>query len=464
MSFWKLVELRELIHGGKKKPPEERDQEASGSFTAGRNSAEQDSGGLGLASSGGELSSECYGPDVEEPLFTGSTSSRRPTACQEFAGLDRFSHEQHAPQQAVHPPQSRHFTQPQPHRTTQAMSTNNTRRLDVLEHNIDSIYQECKHIIQRLKDENLNENDYRGQNEHLRQQIHDLQGMMNEKESSLVDAHARVDMLEADNSDLNHRIKSIEDSFILPGGGFNSGSKRPRIASPEPTGPHYETPTYNPPSRPQQQRRMFRTPYNNAAPMSPSQPAYQPNYRRAQTYAPERRPSPLSFNTNNNPAYAPPERRPSPLGFNTNNNQGNAPYTLAYATPSGPPNIKDDDGYASDNGGYRSDGSDEPSSRPARNTAAGGGPRRSSDSRFAQFGKIVCHNCWKHHYKCRTRHGETICDWCKETKTHCTRELCAQWAKEGKCSKGVKCHGVHENTRGYNLVKEQLQGAYRGPR
>ncbi|KAF2801669.1 uncharacterized protein BDZ99DRAFT_552662 [Mytilinidion resinicola] len=319
------------------------------------------------------------------------------------------------------------------------MSTNNARRWDwdVLEQNIDSMYQECKHTVQRLKDQNLNDNDYRNENENLRQQIRDLQAMIDVKDSGIAEAHGRIEMLEADNLDLNQRIKAIEETFIPHSGGVSAGTKRPRVSSPESTGPLYDTPSYSAPFPPQQ-RHIFRTPYSDAAPTTPSQPTYQPNYRRAQSYAPDLRPA--SFT----------------------NGPGNTPYTLAYARPHGNPSIKDDDGYASDNGGYRSDGSDEPATRVNMHNNSTAAPR--PKPRYQRFGKVVCHNCWKHRYACHTRRGEVSCDWCKETKTWCTREVCAQWQREGRCSKGVKCHGVHDNTRGYNLGKEQLQGAYRGPR
>jgi hypothetical protein len=135
---------------------------------------------------------------------------------------------------------------------------------------------------------------------------------------------------------------------------------------------------------------------------------------------------------------------PAPLIPRTQERPQERPQTLAQNQPNSS-TVPQHDGYKSDLG-YRTEDAPThpPSSHPSRHIRT-----------TPKYGKVVCHYCWTHHCKCVTPRGQSTCTICSGLGFTCTRAICLQYQEKGQCKRLEKCHGVHENPRGFTVVQEQ---------
>ncbi|OCK75492.1 hypothetical protein K432DRAFT_397219 [Lepidopterella palustris CBS 459.81] len=373
-------------------------------------------------------------------------------------------------------------------------------QLNIIGQNVESMYQECKHVIQQLSQARSKEDELHHENEALRQQIAGLQtrvadadkdrecieaqlaeysNLKTENESlyrQLDDARYAIQDLEDAKHGLEDKIESIQSMFTQ---GISSlaTTVRKRSRSPLPPRDQAREPAE---STFQNQAKRLRQAHGIAKETedyrsTPSIRSFEPSY---DLFVP-----PAKDTIDHNPHYtnghAPVDaHRSGPYRSSLTAANASAPSNNYNGYPTPKPDGTNGADIHNGMNGNRDDahphgpydinseaGSIKFTSPPDTASDAGVSIRGQAEvsgrsinfvRRRQGLGKIICHNCWEDHMDCTTAPGSKSCFKCLELRIPCTRAVCLGFQKEGKCEKGTRCHNAHDESP-LNVIQTQLK-------
>ena len=350
--------------------------------------------------------------------------------------------------------------------------------LAVIEHNLNFMHQEAKHVLSKLIESCHRESELLQENEGLRQQSTGLQARLDQVEKDkdaiqeqltnlddlrtkndslsreLEEAHRLVRQLEEEIHEDESKIESIESML-------SSRRKRPRSFGQIRNCNNSGMENYSPSKR-HRQDNGFNEKLHDGSHNSSSAPVR----RRDSAQAPSDTLTGNPMNLPSHHAYYSPlanevaesrDRSSSRTANSISTPQNNCP-TALKGGGNGHHRSNSDAHYPATSKKSKflpnTTSEADPSIRGrAIDSRATGETRTQADT--LERGKIICHGCWEHRQNCYTESNQVACSNCLREKIPCTRALCLDWHQSRRCFRGNKCHNVHDE-KGFNVIKTQL--------